>query len=163
MFFRNRLLLYLIYCGLLCGCNSASQPEIPVEPVKVDTLASFQELVPTEPKLTVKGTYGYSVATFTDFSFDVQQTNSLVSPYTAEIVFNFRLDSTDDNIVKAGVALIEKGKMRVLYAHQNDHWKKKDVEKFDSEAGIWRPIQWWYRWKSNPKAKQMVLDCFDDQ
>lgn len=94
--------------------------------------------------------------TIKDVAFDVQKTDSLVSPYTGYIEFTLNSTATDwilksqaegsdfHKYFKRSLA----DKVRVLYAYQGNHWVLKNLQKksLDEQDAAWKSTtfsDWW--------------------
>jgi hypothetical protein len=90
-----------------------------------------------------------------DVAFDVQKTDSLVSPYTGYIEFTVS-DTGTDWLLKAQAdgddfhkyfKTVKREKVRAFYAYQNGRWVEKSLEnKKDEPDATWKPTtfaDWW--------------------
>ena len=138
----NKLIISISTVAALCACNSSSDPATSSDP-----LATFEPIAKAcaaalatpraEQFYESAGKWKKIVYSPNVVKFDVRKTESLVSPYLAEINLTYddvtlssdtRAQAETANVNNASVNLSASSKFRFFFANQNNQWKLQRIE-----------------------------------
>ncbi len=116
-----KLLIILLFTNLILGCS------------KPDPLADFKPIVEEfySQKLELPEMTNTKAGTISDIQYNIEVTNSLISPFIGTLSFNFEYPRSDEDI-KALPGLSDiidtDGKCEVSFAYQDEEWIVKNVD-----------------------------------